>query len=195
MSQQALLGIDVTGQPHDALDRFYTPDSLAVVCVRRLRSLSTFSHVLEPSVGGGAFVRALRGVVPGVHVTGCDVDPGARFDLVDVGYEVDFVDFRPPVFYDAVVGNPPFSRAQEHVAAARRLSSMVGLILPMAILEGASGWGAFLDERPFAVCHPIEGRPWPKSVRGCGFFVWIQGITEQRIARKRIVKIAPGEWR
>jgi len=58
------------------LDAYYTPDALAAACVARC-GIGMYAGVVEPSVGGGAWVRALRAGVLGVHVTGIDIDPEA----------------------------------------------------------------------------------------------------------------------
>ena len=44
-----------------ALDAYYTPDDVALACVDALAPLvARGASICEPSVGGGAFVRALR---------------------------------------------------------------------------------------------------------------------------------------
>jgi 16S rRNA C1402 N4-methylase RsmH len=67
----------------DVLDRCYTPDVLAADVVDTL-DLHGDPTVVEPSAGGGAFVRALRARLAGRgSVIAVDVDPGAtRFPYV-----------------------------------------------------------------------------------------------------------------
>lgn len=75
--QPPLLGPTKRNTSGDFLERFYTPRSLAVACVERLRNTGLLDGdlFLEPSVGGGAFVDALRSAFDGATVHGVDMDP------------------------------------------------------------------------------------------------------------------------
>lgn len=167
-------------KPRDELERFYTPDRLAALCLERVQASRRWptdqrrvARVVEPSCGGGAFVRAARERWPFATVNGFDVDPEAvGLELADDGQAVDFLEVEPGEC-DVVVGNPPFGPALEHVRRALAWQPYaVAFILPLARLEGTKGWGAFLDEHPPEAVHPIAGRPWPDVVRGCGLWVW-----------------------
>jgi hypothetical protein len=53
-------------RPGDALGRSYTPDRVAAAICERLRvsgRLAVHASVLEPCVGGGAFIRAAEHVL------------------------------------------------------------------------------------------------------------------------------------
>ena len=52
------------GGERDKLDRYYTPDNVARACTARL-TIPDGATVLEPSVGGGAFVRAVLAATNG----------------------------------------------------------------------------------------------------------------------------------
>lgn len=96
--------------------KFYTPDALAreiVYAIRIRHGLFTSNFdglVLEPSVGGGAFARALKAIFPRCKLIGVDTDgcaPGfAACDGMIVG---DFADVVTSHKFDLVIGNPPFS--------------------------------------------------------------------------------------
>lgn len=63
--------------PRDKLDRYYTPDALAMACVAALTEEGgdRILSALEPSCGGGAFVRAPQSAgCPPPLLSGCDVD-------------------------------------------------------------------------------------------------------------------------
>lgn len=171
-----LLGGAAHGEARDDLDRFYTTDRLARMCLERmLVDVPPGGMVLEPSCGGGAFVRAASWRWPGVDVVALDVDPDADgFRFAEHGRVADFLTERPRELVSVVVGNPPFageSRGLEHVRRALMWGDVVGFILPIARAEGTGGWGEFLDEHPPVAVHPIAGRPW-NVVRGCAFWVW-----------------------
>lgn len=87
----------------------YTPDALASAVVACL-GLPAGSHVCEPHVGGGAFVRALREHVPHVKVYAYDIDPKAEgLALADWGLAID-LDLVKPLRrpWTIAVGNPDF---------------------------------------------------------------------------------------
>lgn len=185
-----LFDVAAVGNPHDGLDRFYTPEALALRCVAALADVGGIDTLIEPHVGGGAFVRTARKLWPGVLIAGLDVDPAAPgLDLVDVDSRgVDFLDVvggwgRMPKGR-AIVGNPPFGDAFEHVSAAVRTGAdVVAFVLPLAFL-GSVRWAPWLDEHPPRVVHRIVGRPWPANVREVAFYEWRRGWTGDSVTRR-----------
>ncbi len=166
----------------DELDRCYTPDRLALACVKRMPTRHVETAV-EPSVGGGAFVRALCRVWPTASVLGVDVDPGAAGLALCADKRLGSWpkmcaagDIPRP---DIVVGNPPFSgdTALAHVEAALDLGAeAVGLILPWSYW-GVERWTGLLYGRGVVSVSPIFPRPWPAQVREVAFYVWQRGYT------------------
>jgi hypothetical protein len=184
VSQQGLFGERV-GDAHDVLQRFYTPTSLAEMVAAvvgtddGLDDLRDVEQLVEPSVGGGAIARALRRVFPLARLQGLDVDPGARG--FDDCHDVEVVDFvawtrRASRRVDAVIGNPPFDGALEHVLAAFTLRPrIIAFVLPHS-LWGVDGWQSVLDAggggtRPWTY-RPIKGRPWDDHMREVGLYEW-----------------------
>ena len=128
--------------PRDPLDRYYTPDALADMCVRTLieRVGGCPTVVLEPCSGGGAFGRAaLRAGV--IDVAGCDIDPAAA-----PGYPCDRVaveDWRPTMPQPApgggwVLTNPHYQGVYDTVATMRRLQRDVGARLLGLLLRATT---------------------------------------------------------
>jgi hypothetical protein len=125
----------------ETLDAFYTPDRVARAIVRRLRDCGVNpAGVLEPSCGKGAFVRAALAEWPTADVQIVDVRYQAIKDTVhSLGEETelhrritgvhtgDFLGYqkRP---YSLVLGNPPFSQAERHIAHARSLLATGGTL-------------------------------------------------------------------
>ena len=181
------------GATHDDLDRYYTPDGLALACVRRLfgahRTPWDGSHVLEPSVGGGAFVRALRkNRGDTITITGVDLDPDAKgLALCDHAITGDFpaVVESLPKRQHLVIGNPPFTgpEAIRHVEAAFNAAprGIIAMILPWGPLGGVQRWRHLMDgpNAPAAV-YPIAPRPWPAQVREVALVVWTPGAAPVR---------------
>ena len=168
------------------LDRYYTPPAVPRACVPLL-AIGPGSHVVEPSVGAGAWVHALREHVPGVRVSGVDLDPeAAGLALCDDARVGDWPEVAGA--YDRcdwVVGNPPFSHAEEHVRASLRVARVgVAMLLRLAFLESAER-APFWREHPAAEVRVFSERP---SFTGgktdsCayGLFVWRAGVVETRL--------------
>ena len=167
------------GGKRDKLDRYYTPDDFARACVQRM-TIPEGAEVLEPSVGGGAFVRAvLRATGGSAFVTGIDLDPDADgFTLCDTSIPGDFLDYAPGLVspgYDVVVGNPPYAGADLHVRAALRVAPRVGFLLRINFLEGQKRAQLWQDT-PLASVHVFSRRPsftgQGTDATGYAWFIW-----------------------
>jgi predicted RNA methylase len=104
------------------LDAYYTDDRVALAITREvMRHIIIMDdpplRVMEPHVGGGAFIRAFKSFGnPNIKYTAMDLNPEAE-GLALADYKMpggDFLEFaenwndkRKP--YDIVIGNPPFS--------------------------------------------------------------------------------------
>lgn len=121
--------------PRTEGDAYYTPPELASAIVSRL-GVRPGDRVLEPSVGGGAFVPPLLGA--GAEVYACDSDmaaagfklvPPARFRVADFGQWGGGSPWPEVEPFDLIVGNPPYSAVDEHLAVALRLARRVVFVL------------------------------------------------------------------
>ena len=164
MTQATLFGREGVGQTRDALDRFFTPLPLARVICQALRDRLKLEPrlVLEPSVGGGNFVRAARETWPGCYVFGVDIDPDAEgFKLCNEHHVGDWLEFGPkmtPASFDLSIGNPPFTGATaiEHIEATQTPADIVAAILPWAPLGGVGRWSHLMSGKPLFRCTHIE---------------------------------------
>lgn len=102
--------------PVDTLARWYTPDAVAHALVRALiiggphGDIVDGSTVIEPGVGGGAFVHAIRSLPLDCRIVGYDVDPDAPGLMeVDEAIVDDWLTTPPPLRVDCIVGNPPYA--------------------------------------------------------------------------------------
>jgi hypothetical protein len=155
MSQHAEIETDVAVEPKGRRknDAYYTTAACARALVDQLPLGEERLRVLEPSVGGGAFLRAIRRRRPFSWVVGVDIDPAAGglpgCDDVFVG---DFLDRHlVRTSFDWCIGNPPFSRGSGrfnakgkeipesvidlHVDRALELSRNVAFLLRAAAIE------------------------------------------------------------
>ena len=174
------------GGERKVLDAYYTDPRVARALVATLPIRPEWTW-LEPSVGAGAFVQALRerhGKRRPV-IYGCDLDPrAAGLALCDGGDCGDFLalDLASAGGFDAVVGNPPFGDAEAHVRraiAVVREGGIVAFLLRLAFLESARRFRLWSELPPEHV-HVLSERP---SFTGggtdnCayGFFRWRKGF-------------------
>lgn len=171
MSQPALFPLRVVGR-----EAVYTPDWLARAVVELL-PWHGIETVLEPHVGGGAFVRAIEELEPGVFVRTMDADPGAPRTysgawphqvgdfLTDVAYS--------GLIFDRVIGNPPFSDAEQHVLRALVLADEVAFLMPVSRMETPTR-SAFYAEAPLRRLYLFSRRVWEGS-RHIGLYWFDRG--------------------
>lgn len=146
-----------------ALDAYYTPDEVALRCTRWLaRRIQPPRTLLEPSVGGGAWVRAALAVWPNVLVDAVDVDPRAlgltdrRLCSARVG---DWLQVAPrPSGWDLILGNPPYAGVDAHVAHALRHADTVALLLRETITGGEARYRNLWRLRRPAWIGKLPGR-------------------------------------
>lgn len=170
-------------------DAYYTPDDVAAKCVATIAHRIGWAHIIEPSVGGGAFLHAaLNAGAVWPNTTACDINPNAAgLALAGSSHVGDFLTMPRP--YNAgpvwVIGNPPYSHAMEHVEHALSLAlpdggpaGGVAFLLRLAFVESEAR-RAFWQRWPVTELHILSKRP---SFTGgktdsCayGFFVWHAG--------------------
>ena len=126
------------------LDAYFTKDDVAVDCVRRLPPHSGSVAFLEPSAGGGAFVRALQSVARLTHMDiAPHVEGSVRGDFLTTALDDAALWGREEALPDAiwVVGNPPFGRQSglakrfiKHAAESPRVA-LIAFVLPRSFLK------------------------------------------------------------
>lgn len=152
-----------TRSPRTPRDRYDTDGALAAAVVPLL-GLQPGQTVLEPHVGGGAWVGPLLAAGAEVHVA--DVDPeaqGLRAPGVSSAEVRDFLepDLGPDYrggFYDWVVGNPPFADFDKHVVSAFRVARSVAFVCRITWLMSSSR-AALLAQMPPRLVLALSPRP------------------------------------
>lgn len=166
-----------------ALDAYYTPDDVALACVDALAPLvARGASICEPSVGGGAFVRALRERGVGGLIQGVDVDAQAPgLELCELRTVADFRETYP--IADWIVGNPPYRDAEEHVLHALKIARVgVGFLLRLGFLAGQGRYFRLWVGGPVPLhsVHVLAARPSFTSggtdATDYALFVWTRDI-------------------
>ena len=84
-------------------------------------------NILEPSAGSGNICKIIKNRIPDNHVTAIELREEERENLKAVADEVIIGDFLSMYIYekyDIIIGNPPFSLAQEFVEKCLSLRRM-----------------------------------------------------------------------
>ena len=172
-------------------DAYYTPDDVAESCVKTIAHRIGKAQIIEPSVGGGAFLHAvLNAGAWRSNTVACDINPDAAGLALAGSHHVgDFLTMPQP--HDVaplpvwVVGNPPYGQAMEHVEHAlslampeRKPQGGVAFLLRLAFVESEAR-RSFWRQWPVTELHILSKRP---SFTGgktdsCAyaFFVWHAG--------------------
>lgn len=146
--------------------------------------------MLEPSAGNGNVCRMYKQYYPKAKITAIEIDQGFRVPLhvvADACYFGDFLtDFKFPK-YDVIIGNPPFSLAQEFVEKSLGLLDDHGVLvflLRTSLLESQKRY-AFWQKHPLSGLLVLSNRP---SFTGKGtdatsyaWFIWEKGSDNQFI--------------
>jgi hypothetical protein len=171
-------------EERDALDRFYTPLSLARAIAKQAFQFAPLARrFLEPSCGSGNFITGLKGAwqlpVAGLQVAGwaleaVDLDPAARASAEPLGanfFNEDFLEWSEPYDYDVVIGNPPFAKppaegkkrgeviAQKHVERMLSLLEVGGVcavLLRSSFTSSKERYPLFESHPPVLVQQIVE---------------------------------------
>jgi hypothetical protein len=131
------------------LDLYETP----AVATEALLKVEALPHrIFEPCAGRGAIARVLRDHGHAA-ITNDILDYG--FPLHYIGNFLEMVEM--PAGCEAIVTNPPFRLAEEFVAHALSLSSLVIMLLRLAFLESERRCG-ILEGRGLARVHVFRKR-------------------------------------
>lgn len=173
------------------IDPYWTPEDLSLALVQAL-PIRDGDMVMEPSVGGGSWIRAVAQVHPRTHRVGLDLDPQAPGlalgpELLNEGIVADFTRWKPKAWTARphwIIGNPPYSDDQglahvHHALSVVRARGSVAMLLPLAFLAGVERWNTLHREtRPrlivFLPFRPRFAGPANKGMSGKrdNVFIW-----------------------
>ena len=179
------------GSDYRDLADYSTPDDLAEVLVSLL-DIGPGEQVMEPHVGGGAFVRAILRKRTNkefrLKVLGMDLNPLAEgLALCDEHVVGDFLTWNPAPAQrpDRILGNPPFGPgkgvAEAHVRHALDIvpgSGGVGFLLRLSFLasaERAPFWRSFPAFRIWVLSERPSFTGGGTDATDYAFFLWCKG--------------------
>lgn len=148
----------------DIFDRYMTPHWCVRQCMRDVLpvlywNLPENPRILEPSAGDGVFVLKLRMLYPEAEIHAMDLDPTVGpWSFADHSYEGDFLetDFTKVGEFDLVIGNPPYSFAEEFIRESLRLSQNVVYILRIGFIGSEARVDFFRDMAPDYIMRSVH---------------------------------------
>lgn len=192
---------------------YFTPPALANFLARWAVHGNRSARVLDPTCGEGVFLlaaaRELRQLgtveerlddqVFGVDLHGESLEETTRL-LEEEGLDAnvvasDFFELAPPseLFssfgpFDAVIGNPPFVRYQQHIGRARRLSAQAALRQGVRLSGLASSWAALpVHAGAFLVPEGRMAMVLPAELLTVGYAEPVRQWMRQRFASVKLV--------
>ncbi|GHL00641.1 hypothetical protein ECZU20_53900 [Escherichia coli] len=114
--------------------------SPAPICDRTLAEISNRDHILEPSAGTGAILRAIRDTAPEAVCDAVEINSGLvrylreNFNGVRVQCG-DFMEWQSVQYYSRIIMNPPFSHGQDirHILRAFSLLRPGGVLVAVCL--------------------------------------------------------------
>lgn len=143
MKHRNVRGLGVKRRDKDLYET--PPDCALAICTRLelLIRLGSDPRLIEPSAGSGHFVTAMRKVWPEAIITAVDLhqenalklhQAGATSYLIGRWQGQDVGGFGA----DLIIGNPPFSEAEDHIRHALNVvapAGYVAMLLPVSFLS------------------------------------------------------------
>jgi hypothetical protein len=182
-------------------DAYYTPDALALAVLRALDDRPS-GMVVEPSVGGGSWARAVRALNPEARLVGVDIDRRAEgLALCDEAVVGDWqaVGRMVGAGADWIVGNPPYSDLERHVRLSLELGTRVVVLVRLGWLAGRRRQDLFVKTPPRQV---IVLTPRPSFVPGGGTdsadycaIYWSAADVDLRMIAAQSTRITFLDWR
>lgn len=171
------------GAKRNEADFYATPLETVYAILDVLPDLDKAEFILEPSAGNGNIIKALRDRnIKGVVTEAIELREEEREELVNITDVVTIGDFLQvdPMYleYDLIIGNPPYSLAQEFIDKSLSLLAPGGrlvFLLRTNFLESSKRFEWWQDKLPIGL-YTLHKRP---SFTGKGtdatsysWFVW-----------------------
>lgn len=165
-------------------DAYLTPQPLAnAIALALARYIPAPQSILEPSAGEGAFVNAAQLAWPRARIQAVEprYEAGSRLTVPTYhGVLEEYCHRTPESIFDLALGNPPYIRAEAHVALCRAQARTVAFLLRMSFLGSRRRASTLWSKPGLMYLMPLAQRP---SFTGGGtdtseyaVFIWERGF-------------------
>ena len=187
------------GTKRNESDFYETPqDAIHALLDNYLVTHSKTDAILEPSAGNGAIIKALRKYGYDNYIHAIEIRKEERSTLkrlADTATTEDFFETDKTIFWDVIIGNPPFSLAQEFIEHSLKLLNPGGrliFLLRTNFLESQKRFEWWQDKIPTRL-YVLSKRP---SFTGKGtdatsysWFIWEKSRYCDDLVKSQEIKI------
>lgn len=184
------------GTKRKEADFYQTPREAILSLIENYNIAKLNDQILEPSAGNGIIIQTLREAGIDNYIHAIEIREEEKAQLLKVANSVEITDFlevEPSVFYDVIIGNPPFSQAQEFIEKSLSLLKPGGrliFLLRTNFLESKKRFKWWQNKLPNRL-YVLASRP---SFTGKGtdatsyaWFIWekskFEGLDEEQEIR------------
>ena len=117
----------------DSLDKFYTKAAIAKLCIEKIKDITAYDNIIEPSAGNGAFLDFLPS-----NTVAFDIEPAHDKVVQADWFSVDKKQFLGDTL---IIGNPPFG-VQSNLAIrffndGATFAKTIAFILPLSFKKNS----------------------------------------------------------
>lgn len=179
-------------------DFYATPFSAIIPLLENYTIADELDLILEPSAGNGAIIDALRAFGYKNHIHAIEIRKEEKENLMRNATTVsieNFLDADPIITFDVIIGNPPFSLAQEFIDKSLSLLNPGGkliFLLRTNFLESKKRFEWWQDKLPTKL-FVLSSRP---SFTGKGtdatsysWFIWEKSKYSGQMVRHQEIRV------
>ena len=186
------------GTKRKEADFYATPRDAILSLLENYYIANSYDLILEPSAGNGIIIETLReaGIDNYIHAIEIRIEEKERLQKSASCVEItDFLNIDPSLSYDVIIGNPPFSLAQEFIDKSLSLLNPGGrliFLLRTNFLESKKRFEWWQDKFPTRL-YVLSKRP---SFTGKGtdatsysWFIWEKTRYENQFIKQQEIRV------